>query len=232
MSPAAKAPRRPAKSRAPATAGYRKGDETRERVLGAALAAFGAAGFEAVTTRQIADAAGVSLPVLQYYFGGKEGLYRACAETIVERFRGHTAGPAGSAAEALESGCSAELARSHLKEVIGALARFLVETGPAEPWAQFAAREQRDPGPAFDLLYERLWRPGIEITARLIARIESQLDNDEAVRVRALLMISSLMAFRSTRSVSLRTMGWPEIGAEQLGRILEGLNLTIDALGR
>jgi AcrR family transcriptional regulator len=232
LSPAAKAPRRPAKSRAPATAGYRKGDETRERVLGAALAAFGAAGFEAVTTRQIADAAGVSLPVLQYYFGGKEGLYRACAETIVERFRGHTAGPAGLAAEALESGCSAELARSHLKEVIGALARFLVETGPAEHWAQFAAREQRDPGPAFELLYERLWRPGIEITARLIARIESRLDNDEAVRVQALLMISSLMAFRSTRSVSLRTMGWPEIGAEHLGRILEGLNLTIDALGR
>ena len=65
------------KVRAVASAGYRKGGETRQRILDAALNAFGEASFKAVTTRRIAQAAGVSLPTLQYYFGDKEGLYRA-----------------------------------------------------------------------------------------------------------------------------------------------------------
>ena len=82
-----------AKVRAVASAGYRKGEETRQRILDAALNAFGEASFKAVTTRRIAQAAGVSLPTLQYYFGDKEGLYRACAETIVERYRQTRAPP-------------------------------------------------------------------------------------------------------------------------------------------
>jgi AcrR family transcriptional regulator len=66
--------------RAAANGGYQKGEETRQRVLDAALKAFGEASFLAVTTRQIAEASDVSLPTLQYYFGSKEGLYRACAD--------------------------------------------------------------------------------------------------------------------------------------------------------
>jgi AcrR family transcriptional regulator len=55
---------------------YRKGEETRHRILDAALEAFSEASFKAVTTRRISAAAGVSLPTLQYYFGDKEGLPR------------------------------------------------------------------------------------------------------------------------------------------------------------
>jgi AcrR family transcriptional regulator len=82
--------RQSSRPRNPARAVHQKGQETRERILDAALKAFGEASFLAVTTRQIAQAASVSLPTLQYYFGHKEGLYRACAETIVERYRSHT----------------------------------------------------------------------------------------------------------------------------------------------
>ena len=215
-----------------ARAGYRKGEETRQRVLGVALTAFGDAGFAAMTTRRIAELAGVSLPVLQYYFGGKEGLYRACAEAIVERYRNHTAGAAEHAADAMRTDCSAEEARKELKSVIGALAGFLVGSKEAQRWAQFVARELRDPGPAFEILFGRLWRPGVEITARLVARILGRPAEDRAARVQALLLISSLLAFQSGRSISMRTMQWSEIGGEELALVLDGMNMTIDALGR
>src|ERR1700691_6119463 len=61
------------KTRAVSTAGYRKGEETRQRILDVALKAFGEDFFLAVTTRRISETAGVSLPTLQYYFGSKEG---------------------------------------------------------------------------------------------------------------------------------------------------------------
>jgi TetR/AcrR family transcriptional regulator, regulator of cefoperazone and chloramphenicol sensitivity len=232
MSKTASARPKTPNARAVANAGYRKGEETRERVLNAALKAFGEASFKVVTTRQIAEAAGVSLPTLQYYFGDKEGLYRACAEAIVERYRSHTAGAGAKAAQALKEDCTAETARAQLRSLIGALAGFLVGSNEAERWGQFVARELRDPGPAFEILYERLWRPGVEITARLIARIRGTSEGNPAARIQALLLISSLLAFQSGRSISLRTMHWSTIGREELAMVLSSLNAQIDAIGR
>jgi AcrR family transcriptional regulator len=212
-------------------AAYPKGQETRDRILDAALQAFGEASFLAVTTRQIAGAADVSLPTLQYYFGDKEGLYRTCAEVIVERFRRHTGVAGARAAESLREGCSPEIARTRLKALIAALGGFLVGSQEPGRWAQFVARELRDPGPAFEILYSGLWRPGVEVTARLIARVSSVPENDPGARIKALLLIYSLLAFQSGRTVSLRTMNWSSIGPDELGMVLSGVEAQIDAIG-
>jgi TetR/AcrR family transcriptional regulator, regulator of cefoperazone and chloramphenicol sensitivity len=221
-------PRKTSKARAAVDGGYRKGEETRQRVLEFALRAFGEASYKAATTRKIADAAGVSLPTLQYHFGGKEGLYRACAEAIVERYQRHTQAAGAAAREALRKDSAPQTARLHLKAVIRALAKFLVGSREAEGWAPFVARELRDPGPAFEILYENLWRPGVLITARLIARILGIPDGDPAARIRALLLISSLFAFQSGRGIALRTMGWSTIEGRELAIVLSGLDAEID----
>ena len=234
MKPAGKAVgdrRRSPRTRELANGGYRKGDTTRERILNVALEAFGAAPFTAVTTRQIAQAAGVSLPVLQYYFGNKEGLYRACAEAVVERYRKHTSVAATEARKVLTGDDSAGTARAHLKTLIAGLAGLLVASREAEGWSQFVGRELRDAGPAFEILYERLWSPGLELTARLIGRILGTSEQDPAARIRALLLISSLLAFQSGRSISLRAMGWTAIGPEELAQVVSGLNAQIDSIG-
>lgn len=225
------AARKNAKVRTVASAGYRKGEETQQRILDVALNAFGRASFKTVTTRRIAQAAGVSLPTLQYYFGDKEGLYRACAHAIVERYRRHTSA-AAQAARALSENGAAETTRAQLKALIRALAEFLVGSTEAERWAQFVARELRDPGPAFEILYESLWRPGVELIARLIARILGRPQSDPAARIQALLLISSLLAFQSGRSVSLRTMRWSSIGPKELTMVLSILDAQIDAIGQ
>ena len=105
------------------------------------------------------------------------------------------------------------------------------------PWSRVAASrfqprmELRDPGPAFEILYAGLWRPGVEVTARLIARILGLPESDPAARIRALLLISSLLAFQSGRSISLRTMHWSTIGPDELAMVLSGVDAQIDAIG-
>jgi hypothetical protein len=47
-----------------------------------------------------------------------------------------------------------------------------------------------------------------------------------------LLLISSLLAFQSGRSISLRAMNWSKIGHAELAVILSGLDSQIDAIGR
>lgn len=53
-------------------------------ILGVAIPLFAERPFDAVSTRQIAKAAGVNLSAISYHFGNKEGLYTAIFEKIVE----------------------------------------------------------------------------------------------------------------------------------------------------
>jgi AcrR family transcriptional regulator len=53
------------------------GLEARNRLLDAALALFAEHGFAKTSTREIAQAAQVNVASISYYFGDKEGLYRA-----------------------------------------------------------------------------------------------------------------------------------------------------------
>lgn len=53
------------------------GEQSRERLMQAGLRLFAHQGFAKTSTREIAEAAGVNLAAISYYFGDKEGLYRA-----------------------------------------------------------------------------------------------------------------------------------------------------------
>ncbi|APW40163.1 TetR family transcriptional regulator [Rhodoferax koreense] len=53
------------------------GEQARRRLLHAALRLFADKGFAKTSTREIAQAAGVNIAAISYYFGDKTGLYRA-----------------------------------------------------------------------------------------------------------------------------------------------------------
>lgn len=50
---------------------------TRQRVLDTALELFSHSGYDKISVRDIAQAAGVNVAAISYHFGGKPGLYRA-----------------------------------------------------------------------------------------------------------------------------------------------------------
>src|SRR5450830_681943 len=53
------------------------GQQTRLRLLDAGLALFAEKGYAETSTREIAQTAQVNIAAISYYFGDKEGLYRA-----------------------------------------------------------------------------------------------------------------------------------------------------------
>lgn len=56
--------------------------ETRERILAGALEIFAERGFDGATTRDIAELAGTNLGLIQYYFAGKERLWREAVDRV------------------------------------------------------------------------------------------------------------------------------------------------------
>ena len=53
---------------------------TRESLLQAAIASFASAGYDAASTRNIEEAAGVKRGLIRYHFGSKEALWKAATE--------------------------------------------------------------------------------------------------------------------------------------------------------
>ena len=187
--------------------GYRKGDETRARILATALAEFGLNGFAATTTRQIADKAGVNLPALAYYFGGKEGLYLACAHDIVERYRAGVGAVAAVAAQSLATSMARQEAAAQLRQLMSALAGFLLSAGEDAHRTLFVQREIARPGPAFEILYTELWGPGIGLAADLIARALGAGTDPGHARLRAAMMISSITGLVEGQDIVARVTG-------------------------
>ena len=212
--------------------GYRKGGEARVRILEAALKVFGANGFKGGTTRQIAEEAGVNLPALKYYFGGKRGLYLACAREIVGRYESGMLALVSDARASLSADLTPDAARARLKSVISTLAQLMVGAAQAQIWTAFVLREMAEQGPAFDILYEQLWAPGVDLTAGLVSRAMGEAGPSPAARVQALLLISSLTAFSTARPVSLKFLGWPDVGEARFALLLEVISRQIDGLGR
>lgn len=79
--------------------------QVREALLTAARSLFLRYGFRAVSSRQVAAAAGVNPAMIHYYFDSKEGLYRAMLESaiapIVARLQGMIGDPGSTDLEAL-----------------------------------------------------------------------------------------------------------------------------------
>ncbi len=55
-------------------------EDTRERLIAAAVRLFAQKGFDGASVKELADAAGVNVSLVSYHFGGKENLYRSCLE--------------------------------------------------------------------------------------------------------------------------------------------------------
>jgi AcrR family transcriptional regulator len=70
-----------------AAAGAQPATSRRERILAAAIAVFAEAGFQAASTRRIAEVAGVTDPLLFYHFKSKADLYLAAVQDQIGKLR-------------------------------------------------------------------------------------------------------------------------------------------------
>jgi AcrR family transcriptional regulator len=198
-----------------------RGDVTRQRLLTASIDVFGRFGFDGATTRALADAAGVNLQAIPYYFGGKDGLYIAAAEDIVSSIASHVAGVRDRVrtrlAEAEDQGRSVgtDEARGLLTEIVQTMATLFI-SGESEPWARFVIREQMEPTEAFDRLYRGVTKPLFDVVGKLIAILLHEDQSSEHVRLRTLTLLGGVMVFRMANAAALAQLGWKTVGHREV----------------
>ncbi len=201
------------------TRGYPRGDETRARIVAAALPIFSAHGLDGSSTRLIAKHAGVNLAALPYYFGSKEGLYLACAEHIASHAEAEMK-PAseGIAAALANPALSRAQLVAMLRGVVEGTAESLASPKPLDAWLMFLIREQTSPTAALDILFQRVLRPILGNLAALIRRIEGGAPDDPDAMIRAVGIWGLMVIFFRMRGIALRSLGWKDLTGERLAQ--------------
>jgi TetR/AcrR family transcriptional regulator, regulator of cefoperazone and chloramphenicol sensitivity len=162
-----------------------RGEDTRRRILGAALEVFASEGYDGASTRLLAERAGVNLPAIQYYFGSKEGLYRAVIDSIIKDTEAHMAPLAEQVKAAL---ANPDAPREALLELLCLMLESfvaLVSNGKdIEAKRLFFARAEVENTPGLEQLHEsgmrQVFQPCLELIARLLGR--STEDRDTVLR--------------------------------------------------
>jgi TetR/AcrR family transcriptional regulator, regulator of cefoperazone and chloramphenicol sensitivity len=219
--------------RRPKAGGYPRGDETRAQIITTALKVFAERGFDQASTRGIADKAGVKTPALQYYFDGKEGLHRACAQYIIDRALPTLKPSIDRAREAARAG-SKEIALSALEELLDALTDSLADPG-TDSWSRFIMRGKHDgAGPGVEMIRDELSHPILEAVAGLVASITDST-SDEINRLRTLLILGQIHWMNARREEVFRIMRWSKLDTAKLSLIKqtvrEHTRLVLNGIG-
>lgn len=223
---------RPVKHRRAQDSGYARGDETRARIVVTALKLFGEHGFDGASTRDIATAAGVNAPALQYYFDSKEGLFTACVEHIVDRIWEQLGDVLARAEAVLKAKADDESLMAALCAIHASTLEFMFTSPAAVDWKLFMTRIQLGGGPeaGFQIFYQRVHQRMRSVMAEIVGRLLGLPGDDDETLIRSIALNGQLSAFQMIRRSALAALKWDSIDAARLAllqRIIREQTLAV-----
>jgi AcrR family transcriptional regulator len=154
------------------------------------------------------------MSAIRYHFGGKDGLYLACARYIADEMSRRVAPVLAHADEICRTDGSPEDAKAAILAILSGFVSIMMGDDVA-PIARFIVREQMQPTAAFDALYLGAMRPVIDRVGNLLQRVARRpLDGDE-LRARTVALMGQVLAFRFARATLMRATGWRTVTARE-----------------
>jgi len=179
---------------------------TKAQLIEAAIAVFGAAGYDGASTRALAKEAGANLAAIPYHFGGKRELYLAAAQVIADYARDRFA----EVIELLDGSAAADPGRC-LGEALAHLLEIVVENAEPHSWTSFLARCVYENDEAYALIHETAVAPLVDrlsLTAAMLA--DRDLDS-EAIRLHISAIVTGIVSLRFLRGILFRSMMWEKM---------------------
>lgn len=220
-----------------AEGGYQRGEETRARIIEAAVQVFGVRGYGGASTRDIAAAAGVNAPAIQYYFDGKEGVYLECVEHLIA-FLWQRMGDTVETAEIALADPDVDDQRL-IEIVLGILGAVIsMIEDKAIMWREFIDRYQEGLCPeSASATFESKFKTRVGGVIRvLIARLAGLDVQDERAIIHSMALFTQGLAFRAQRSKLMSALKWTAIDQREMELVkdvvLTQARFTLEGLAR
>lgn len=201
-----------------------RGEITRDALIDAAMEVFGRDGFDAASTRDIAERASANQALINYHFKGKQGLYLAVFEHITEQMK-NGMGTIIQAiflemeniknSQAISQDQKTEFAINSLEKITSRLVHMM-NSKLTRHWSNMILREQQHPTAAFDIMYKGPMGKLFTLTSQLIALAKNINPNSEDARLLSILLFGQVHILKVSRATLLAHMQWEEFGDEQM----------------
>ena len=155
--------------------------ETKEKLLQTAIELFAKHGINGVSTRMLAKESGVNLSSINYYFGGKQKLYDAVLESIIEKI---SAFIASKRAPLLETQLPPN---EEFKVFIGNLIDFLCSNPISNAQAEIVIKEIIQPSGVYNQLYAQVIEPMHKRLTTLVMQTTTLTEQEAIIQVHCLM---------------------------------------------
>jgi AcrR family transcriptional regulator len=188
---------------------------TRVTLVEAAIRLFGERGYDAVSTREIADLAAANIGSIAYHFGGKPGLRRACAEHVISNIRKQI----GTALTQPIVKLGQDEALGMIERTLTVFCRYWLTSEESFHFVNFLLREMMDPGEVSELFYCN-WMKPMHIRFCTLVGLATGLDpNSEEAKIAVFSFVGQVFHFRLGRPLMMRRLEWDEMGEREANRL-------------
>lgn len=218
------------------TGRYARGEETQQRIVCAALEMFGRQGFAGTSTRDIAAAAGVNTPAIQYYFGGKQGLYDACVDQLTDRVWRRIAPAVQACRACVAAAAPLDQVAAALSEVQNCLIDSFFADQEGHAIRRLLAWEdaENDEKTSDQFMKDRIGLPIFQTFQQVVEHIAAAPMQRIETEMHALSLMGVSMIFHFNQSRVMDMLTWPTlddgllthlkaVAKKQLGFALTGL---------
>ena len=200
---------------------------TRQAIIAAALRLFGEYGYNAVSTRKIAELSGANIGSIAYHFGGKPGLMRACALYVINTAKNSI----GSAMlEPISAKMTPVEAREELVELMVLLVQPLTPNYDEDEISAFIMRYIALPSEAFDLLFNEFVEPLHKHLRQLLARATGRDEHGEDLAILTFTLLGQAHYFKICRHVVQRSLDWDGIGQNECLKLRNAVRFNVNAI--
>ena len=193
---------------------------TRTSLIDAAIRLFGERGYDAVSTRDIADLAAANIGSIAYHFGGKPGLRLACAQHVIANISAITADtaflrplPRIDPDEALEM----------IGRMMKVFCNFWLANPNSQTFVNFILRELLVKGEVSELFYCTWMKPMHKRFCDLFGIATGRDPESHEVKIAVFSFIGQVFHFRVGQPLIMRRLDWDELGDREAGHVVEGL---------
>jgi AcrR family transcriptional regulator len=200
-------------------------------LVDAAIDAFGTYGYEGTSTRLLAERADTTLPAIPYYFGSKEGLFRAAIGHIAQRMDERMAPILAqvSAVLARKNAARKELLET-LGQILDAFVALMLGGENPERRRRFIARVEIERGAALEPLHECIQRCMVAPSTTLVGRLLDQSPKNQATILRTLAILGQVSVF--CHLGARRVLGWEEMNDTRMNAVQTLVRQHADAILR
>lgn len=193
--------------------------KARESLVVAALLLFGAKGFQATSTREIAQKARQNIAAIPYYFGNKEGLYVAAMECGLQSCPQFDENTALAKAALLKKAAPEECLAVILQWTRSMAAALATTDKRTISFMKLIMREQIAPSPAFNKSFQQVFVPTNDVWVGLVARYLCLSPTSQEAMLVSHALMGPFHIFKMMPEVVLQRMGIKKIGATEAATI-------------